>query len=123
MADERMMSAVTMVNISQPNRQKVNVVMALTQVRAFYFVQNKPRVRTFSLSLSLPMPAIQSSLSNSSTFSEQLLCRIDNDEGQEEAGRKWNYDKLEDVDLRSAPPSSSAVLPVDADEEIELVRG
>ena len=69
MADERTMSAVTMINTAQRNRQKVNVVMALTQVRAFYFVQNKPRVRTFSLSLSLPIPAIRSSLSNSSTLS------------------------------------------------------
>ena len=58
-----------MINTAQRNHQKVNVVMALTQVRAFYFVQNKPRVHTFSLSLSLPIPAIHSSLSNFSTLS------------------------------------------------------
>ena len=51
MADERTMSAVTMINTAQRNRQKVNVVIALTQVRAFYYVQKKPRVRTFSLLL------------------------------------------------------------------------
>ena len=31
-----------------------------------------------------------------------------------------NYDESEDVDLGSAPPSSSAMLPVDADDEIDL---
>ena len=41
MADERMMSAVTMINTAQWNCQKVDVVMALTQVRAFYYVQKK----------------------------------------------------------------------------------
>ena len=48
---------------------------------------------------------------------------IDNDEGREEAGGKSNYDESEDeedVDLGSAPPSSSAMLPVDADNEIDL---
>ena len=56
---------------------KVNMAMALTQVRAFYFVQKKPRVHTFSLTLSLLIPAIHSSgkvptptqLSSSSTLS------------------------------------------------------
>jgi hypothetical protein len=51
MGDERTMSAITMINSAQRNRQKVDVVMALTQVRAFYYVQTKPRVRTFSLTL------------------------------------------------------------------------
>ena len=51
MGDERTMSAITMINTAQRNRQKVNVVMALTQVRAFYYVQTKPRVRTFHLTL------------------------------------------------------------------------
>jgi len=48
-----------------------------------------------------------------------LLHPIDNDEGREEAGGKANYDPedKEDVDLGSAPPLSSAVLPVD---EIDL---
>ena len=48
---------------------------------------------------------------------------IDNDEGREEARGKSNYDESEDeedVDLGSAPPSSSAVLPVDADNKIDL---
>ena len=49
-----------------------------------------------------------------------MLHPIDNDEGREEAGGESNYDESEDVDLGSAPPSSSAVLPVDADDEIDL---
>jgi hypothetical protein len=52
-----------------------------------------------------------------------LLDPIDNDEGREEAGGKANYDESEDeedVDLGSAPPSSSAMLTVDADDEINL---
>lgn len=55
-----------------------------------------------------------------------MLRPIDNDEGREEAGGKANYDESEDeedVDLKlqgSAPPSSSAVLPVDEDDEIDL---
>lgn len=77
MADERTMSAVTMINTAQRNRQKVGVVKALTQVRAFYYVQKKPKVRTFSLTLSSLIPAIHSSgkaptptqLSSSSTLS------------------------------------------------------
>ena len=60
MADERTMSAVTMINTAQRNRQKVNVVVALTQVRAFYYVQRKPRVRTFFSSLILLINAIRS---------------------------------------------------------------
>ena len=60
MADERTMSAVTMINTAQRNRQKVNVVVALTQVRAFYYVQIKPRVRTFFSSLILLINAIRS---------------------------------------------------------------
>lgn len=44
MTDECMMSAVTMINSAQRNRQKA---MALTKVRAFYYIQKKPRVRTF----------------------------------------------------------------------------
>ena len=48
---------------------------------------------------------------------------IDVNEGREEAGGKSNYDESEDeedVDLGSAPPSSSALLPVNADNEIDL---
>ena len=41
MANKLTMSAVTMINTAQQNRQKVNVVMALTQVRAFYYVKKK----------------------------------------------------------------------------------
>ena len=50
-----------------------------------------------------------------------MLCPIDNDEGQEEAGGKVNYNELEDeedINLKlhgAALPSSSAVLPVDED--------
>jgi hypothetical protein len=54
---------------------------------------------------------------------ERLLHPIDNDEGQEAAGGKANYDESEDeedVDLGSAPPSSSAVVPLDADDDIDL---
>ena len=40
--------------------------------------------------------------------------------GWEEAGEKSNYDESEDVDLGSPAPSSSAVLPVDADDGIDL---
>ena len=92
MADERTMSAVTMINTGQRNRQKVNMVMALTQVRAFYFVQNKPRVHTFSLSLSLPIPAIRSSLSNSSTLSGCFvpLTMMRAKRRQEESGTMMN---------------------------------
>ena len=60
MADERTMSAVIMINTAQRNRQKVNVVIALTQVRAFYYVQKKLRVCTFSLTLSSLITAIYS---------------------------------------------------------------
>jgi len=55
-----------------------------------------------------------------------LIRPIDNDEGREEAGEKANYDESddeEDVDLKSqgsTPPPSSAVLPVDHDDEIDL---
>ena len=52
MGDEHTMSAITMINTAQQNRQKVNMVMALTQVRAFYYAQKKPKVRT-CLSLTL----------------------------------------------------------------------
>lgn len=48
---------------------------------------------------------------------------IDNDEGHKEAGGKLNYDESgdeEDINLGSAPPSSSAVLPVDVDNKIDL---
>jgi len=53
-----------------------------------------------------------------------LLCPID-DEGREEAGGQANYDESEDeedIDLKpqGTPPSSSAVLPVDEDDEIDL---
>ena len=51
-----------------------------------------------------------------------MVHQIDNDEGGE-AGGKSNYDESEDeedVDLGSTLPSSSAVLPVDADNEIDL---
>ena len=93
MVDKRTMSAVTMINTAQWNRRKVNVVMALTQVRAFYFVQNKPRVRTFSLPLSLPIPAIRSSLSNSSILSGCFvpLTMMRAKKRQEESGTtmKW----------------------------------
>jgi len=116
MADERTMSAVTMINTAQRNRQKVNVVMALTQVRAFYYVQKKTRLRKNAH----PNPTIK-------FFNiERLLRPIDNDEGREEAGGKANYDESEDeedVDLKregSTPPSLSAVLPVDEDDEIDL---
>ena len=64
--------------------------------------------------IELTIPAIRRSLSNSSTLSGCF------DEGREEAGGKSNYDESEDVDLGSAPPSSSAMLPVDADDEIDL---
>ena len=96
MADEHMMSAVTMINTAQRNHQKVNVVMALTQVRNFYFVQNKPRVRTFSLSLSLPIPAICSSLSNSSTLSSCFvpLTMMRAKRRQEESGTMMNQRML-----------------------------
>ena len=57
---------------------------------------------------------------------ERLLRPIDNDEGREEAGGEVNYDESEDeedVDLKPEGytlPSSSAVLPVDEDDEINL---
>jgi len=76
MGDERTMSTVTMIDTGQRNRQKVNVVMALTQVRAFYYVQKKPRLRKSAHS----DPTIE-------FFNiERLLRPIDNDEGREEAG-------------------------------------
>ncbi|KIM38034.1 hypothetical protein M413DRAFT_76363 [Hebeloma cylindrosporum] len=116
MGDERTMSAITMINTAQRNRQKVNVVMALTQVRSFYYVQTKPRLRKSAR----PNPTIK-------FFNvERLLRPIDNDEGREEAAAGANYDESEDeedVDLNpqgSTPPPSSAVLPVDEDDEIDL---
>lgn len=116
MADERTMSAVTMINTAQRNRQKVGVVKALTQVRAFYYVQKKPKLRKSAH----PNPTIK-------FFNiERMLRPIDNDEGREEAGGAVNYDESEDeddVDLKpkgSALPSSSAVLPVDEDDEVDL---
>jgi hypothetical protein len=66
MGDERTTSAVTMINTAQRNRQKVNVVMALAQVRAFYYAQKKPRVCTDSLTL-----APVSSLIPATTASEK----------------------------------------------------
>jgi hypothetical protein len=132
MADERTMSAVTMINTAQRNRQKVNVVIALTQVRAFY-VQKKPRVRTFSLTFEFTNychPQLRKSAHPNPTVKffniQRLLCPIDNDEGREEAGGQANYEESEDeedIDLKpegSTLPSLSAVLPIDEDVEIDL---
>ena len=54
-----------------------------------------------------------------------MLRPIDNEEGREEAGGQVNYDETddeEDVNLKAqgTPPSSSAVLPVDEGDEIDL---
>ena len=46
MADERTMSAITMLNTAQRNRQTVGTVMAMAQVRGFYHTEEKTRVRT-----------------------------------------------------------------------------
>lgn len=45
MADERTMSVVTMVNSALPNHQKVETIMAMTQIRSYYC--GPAKVRTY----------------------------------------------------------------------------
>lgn len=46
MADERTMSAVTMLNSAQRNRQTVSTVVAMAQVGSYYRNARPSRVRT-----------------------------------------------------------------------------
>ena len=49
MADERTMSVVTMLNTAQRNRQKVDSVMAMVQIRGYYQKERKRKVPTIQL--------------------------------------------------------------------------